>query len=348
MTIELEIINPLNYKGWDNLVLSKRGYSIFHSSAWAKVLHESYGYKPLYFTLIKNGRMDDLIPFMEVKSILTSKKGVSLPFSDYCNPIIKDGINTPQELLNYIISYGKKLGWKSIEIRNGNIFAQNLPPAAYYYQHTLDLSINNDEQIFSNFRDSTKRNIKKAIREGANVAICDSLNSINEFYQLNCQTRKEHGLPPQPYHFFKKIYEHIISKKLGFVVLASYNNKVIAGAVYFHFGANAIYKYGASMKEYQNLRVNNLIMWEAIKWYSQNGYKNFSFGRTEPENHGLLQFKEGWGAKEEIIKYYKYDLRKGEFVKDSSRVTGLHNKIFNRMPMPLLRIIGTVLYKYMG
>ena len=347
MTIELEIINPLNYKGWDNLVLSKRGYSIFHSSSWAKVLHESYGYKPLYFTLINSGRMDALIPFMEVKSILTSKKGVSLPFSDYCVPIIPEN-NGFGEIFTFLIESGKKFGWKSIEIRNGNIFAQDLLPAAYYYQHTLDLSINNDEQIFSNFRGSTKRNIKKAIREGAKATMCDSLNSINEFYQLNCQTRKEHGLPPQPYHFFKKIYEHIISKRLGFVALASYNNKVIAGAVYFHFGTNAIYKYGASMKEYQNLRVNNLIMWEAIKWYSQNGYKNFSFGRTEPENLGLLQFKEGWGAKEEIIKYYKYDLRRGEFVKDFSRVTGLHNKIFNRMPMPLLRIIGTVLYKHMG
>ena len=32
----------------------------------------------------------------------------------------------------------------------------------------------------------------------------------------------------------------------------------------------------------------------------------------------------------------------------TNRVTGLHNKIFNRMPMPLLRIIGTVLYRHMG
>jgi hypothetical protein len=347
MTIEFEIINPLNYKGWDDLVLSKRGYSIFHSSAWAKVLHESYGYKPLYFTLINSGKMDALIPFMEVKNMFTSKKGVSLPFSDYCVPIIPER-NGFGGIFTVLIEYGKKLGWKSIEIRNGNIFAQDLPPAAYYYQHTLDLSINNDEQIFSNFRGSTKRNIKKAGREGANVTICDSLNSINEFYQLNCQTRKEHGLPPQPYYFFKKIYEHIISKRLGFVVLASYNNKVIAGAVYFHFGTNALYKYGASMKEYQNLRANNLVMWKTIKWYSQNGYKSFSFGRTEPENHGLLQFKEGWGAKEEIIKYYKYDLRKGEFVKDSSRVTSVYNKIFHRTPITLLKFAGSFLYKYMG
>jgi lipid II:glycine glycyltransferase (peptidoglycan interpeptide bridge formation enzyme) len=178
--------------------------------------------------------------------------------------------------------------------------------------------------------------------------IYTSVESVREFYRLNCLTRREHGLPPQPYYFFKKIYEHIISKNLGIVVLAEYKNKNIAGAVYFHFGDKAIYKYGASEKKYQHLRANNLVMWKAIKWHSQNGYKSFCFGRTEPENKGLKQFKSGWGAKESRIFYYIYDLSKGAFVQNSSRVTGFHNKIFSHMPIPLLKMSGSLLYKHMG
>jgi lipid II:glycine glycyltransferase (peptidoglycan interpeptide bridge formation enzyme) len=131
-------------------------------------------------------------------------------------------------------------------------------------------------------------------------------------------------------------------------MLASYNKKTIAGAVYFHFGDKALFKYGASEKKYRHLRANNLVMWEAVKQYVKNGYGSFCFGRTEPENAGLRQFKSGWGAKEYLIYYYKYDLIKGAFVKDSSKVKGLHNKIFKNMPIPLLKITGSLLYRHMG
>ena len=64
---------------------------------------------------------------------------------------------------------------------------------------------------------------------------------------------------------------------MGFIVLGSYRGAAIAANVYFHFGDQVIYKYGASDKTYQHLRANNLVMWEAIKWACDKGYKAFSF-----------------------------------------------------------------------
>ena len=84
--LHLQIINPLEYPGWDELLLGTDGYSLFHSSSWARVLHESYRYKPLYFTCIENGKLSALIPMMEVISFLTGRRGVSLPFTDCCQP----------------------------------------------------------------------------------------------------------------------------------------------------------------------------------------------------------------------------------------------------------------------
>jgi hypothetical protein len=344
--MQLSIINPLNYPKWDELLLSHPNCFIFHSSNWAKVLNESYGYKPLYFSEINGNRLMTLIPMMEVRSVFTGKRGVSLPFTDYCELIMSEK-DSFQVSLGQLIEYGKKAGWKSIGMRSGNTLPQDIPLSSFYYGHTLNLS-QSEERIFSQFRKGTKSSINKAIREGVNVNICKSLESIVEFYRLNCIKRREHGLPPQPFYFFKKIYEHILSKNLGIVVLASYNKTIIAGAVYFHFKDNAIYKYAASDKTYQKVRANNLIMWEAIKWYTRNGYKSLCFGRTEPENQGLMQFKNGWGAKEYLIHYYKYDLLKEAFVQDSSRVTGFHNKIFSHMPIPLLKMTGAFLYKHMG
>jgi lipid II:glycine glycyltransferase (peptidoglycan interpeptide bridge formation enzyme) len=88
-------------------------------------------------------------------------------------------------------------------------------------------------------------------------------------------------------------------------------------------------------------------MWEAIKWYANNGFKTFSFGKTEPENKGLLQFKRGWNTKEELINYYKYDLRKGQFV---SKKEGLKTSysIFQNMPLSVLKLTGKIMYRHVG
>jgi hypothetical protein len=348
MKLNINITDPLSFPAWDSLILSCPGHSVFHSSAWARVLCEAYHYTPIYFTVIDQDELAALVPLMEIRSLLTGRRGVSLPFSDYCNPIIREGISL-YELLDQVIAHGKKYKWDSLELRGGEKYFYNITPSVYYFRHTLNLS-QDEEQIFRGFRDSTRRNIKKAISEGVNVQRSNSFESVKAFYQLNCITRKEHGLPPQPFYFFEKIYTHIISKDHGFVVLASYKKNIIAGSIFFHAGDQAMYKYGASDKKFQHLRANNLVMWEAVKWYGKAGYRNFCFGRTEPENQGLRQFKNGWGTREDIIKYYTYDLKNDTF-KDKDNGQNNHmfyNKVFKRCPVSALRIVGSLLYRHIG
>ncbi len=342
----MTILNPLNCKGWDDLVLSTPGYSIFHSAAWAKVLYETYKYQPHYFSFIKDDKLFALAPMMEVRSGLTGLRGVSLPFSDYCSVIVSDKIQF-KDVFRSIVEFGKESKWKTLEFRDGNYFDAKIAPSSFFYGHTLKLGAD-VEQIFSNLRSNTKRNIKKAIREGVNVKFSNSLDAIKNYYRMHSSTRKKHGLPPQPFRFFEKIYDHLISMNRGFVVLAYYNEKCIAGAIFFHFGAKAVYKFGASDMKYQLLRANNLVMWEAIKWYAEHDYKTFSFGKTEPENDGLRQFKQGWGAEEQMIKYFKYDLTKDTFIRTKEQLTGFHNKIFRKMPIHLLRLCGALIYRHIG
>jgi hypothetical protein len=346
MSDGIEIINPLSYPGWDDLVIASGKGSFFHSSNWARVLHESYGYKPVYFAFPDNEGHKALMPFMEVSSRITGKRGVCLPFTDYCEPILSHGC-TIGDVTSHIIRFGKSSGWRYIELRSGGGQPSWVPASSFYYGHVLDIA-SDEKTLFSSFRESTRRNIKKAEKEGVQVTVCNSLDSIRKFYRLNCMTRKLHGLPPQPYRFFEKVYEHAVSKGHGMVVLADYNGKTIAGNVYFHFGDKAMYKYGASDRKHQHLRANNLVMWETIKHYAKNGFRSLCFGRTEPENSGLLQFKRGWGGREQVVNYYKYDLKRDSYVTESSKLRGFHNKIFENMPVPFLRLTGYLLYKHMG
>jgi hypothetical protein len=94
--------------------------------------------------------------------------------------------------------------------------------------------------------------------------------------------------------------------------------------------------------------VQGLIMWTAIRWFSRNGYKHLSLGRTEPDNEGLKRFKKGWGTHERMIKYYKYDVLKGAFVYDHFQLTEGYKKILRKLPPMLLRTVGHLLYRHIG
>lgn len=100
--MNLEIIDPTQYPNWDELLLSTPGSSFFHTSSWARVLKEAYGYTPKYFTEFDGGHISTLIPVMEVDSFLTGRRGVSLPFTDYCEPLLNENIEFV-DLFNNII-----------------------------------------------------------------------------------------------------------------------------------------------------------------------------------------------------------------------------------------------------
>jgi hypothetical protein len=207
MNTELKVVNPLEYHGWDDLLLSQKGYSIFHSSHWARVLHDSYGYKPLYFMLTDQGRLSALVPLMEVESVLTGKRGVSLPFTDYCEPLFS-GKSAFQQVMGHVIRYGKKAGWKRIELRSGNGFAPEIPSSSSYYGHKLDIAPG-EGHILSKIRENTRRNIKKAMR-GVNVTISVSRRPWPiSLVKLSDQEGARASLSRTA---FQNVYDHLISK----------------------------------------------------------------------------------------------------------------------------------------
>ncbi|MBN2009499.1 peptidoglycan bridge formation glycyltransferase FemA/FemB family protein [candidate division KSB1 bacterium] len=346
MQYELNSVDPVRNPGWDDMLLSRSDYSFFHSTAWASVLSNSYAYTPRYLTFVKNNEFLTSLPFMEITSYLTGKRGISLPFSDYCDPIVHH--NTDHDkVIDALIKFGKAAGWKYFEIRGSNGLFTDIIPSAKFYCHLLKLS-DHETAIWGKLRDSTRRNIEKAIKQGVQIHFGNSENEVNEYYHLHCLTRKYHGLPPQPLKFFKNIYKYILSKNMGIVILATYQEHCIAGNIYFHFGKKSYYKYGASNRTYQRYRASNLVMWEAIKYYSQHSYESLCFGRTDMNDAGLMQFKNGWGAECRVIKYHRYDLDKDKFINGEFAVHHNMAVILKHLPLSFLKIMGTFLYRHIG
>jgi len=347
----LELFNPSVIPGWNYIVLQNDDYSIFHSKEWSQLLATTYGYKPSFIGSFENSRLIFLLALMDIKSIFTGQRFVSMPFSDYCEPFGNSEILS--DFLSNSETHNKYIGYKYIELRGGESFLSNQPVYSYGYVHKINLS-KSEEELYLALRDSIKRNIKKAAREGVNVRIARNIESVNDFYKLNLSTRKKHGLPPQPLKFFKHLENFLIKNGLCEIIEARYKDRVIASSIFLLFGKKVLYKYGASDYEFQNLRPNDLLFWEAIKHYSELGYSEFSFGRTNSKNETLRKFKLGWGVQEHSSSYFRYNLRSKQFISsdkvsfDSPGETGIHNQIFKYSPKSLLKLLGTVTYRHMG
>ncbi len=336
--------NPVTAPGWDALVRQHLQHTFFHGAAWGRVLLGAYGYEPAYFVAPEGSGAPAVLPLMEVNSWLTGRRGVGLPFTDFSGPLCNSRKGW-EKVWQAAVAWGRERQWKYLECRGGREWLPEAPVAVSFWGHDLELA-RSEAGLFEDLESSTRRAIRKGEKSGVEVRVTQRTEDLREFYRLLCRTRKRHGLPPQPWSFFQRIQDEIIARDEGVIVTARRAQRVIAGAVYFHGAGKVIYKYGAADERWQQFRGANLVMWEAIKWYRATGAKNLHFGRTSKWNEGLRRFKLGWGTREELIEYFRFAPGENRFLVGGDEAQGWHNRVFRGLPIPVLRIIGKLLYRH--
>jgi hypothetical protein len=283
------------------------------------------------------------IPILKVKTLSGRKKAVALPFSDGCD--ISCECVSADELVAKLLSILKKENISRLEFRGVYKFRPSGEPSHSYYGHRLHLT-KCDRVLWEKLSSSKKRNIKKAKLQEIITSFHNEKTAVEQFYNLHCMTRKRLGLPPQPISFFYSIFQNIIAKGRGEIALVKVKNTSIAGALFLFSENEVLYKYGASDKSFQHMRANDILFWESIKRFAENGYKTLNFGKTEKFHEGLCRYKDGFGGMRFELYDYIYNVSTGKKLVDAPMVKGIYNNIFRIMPIPMLRFCGKLLYKY--
>lgn len=339
------IVNPLGEPRWDDQLPSHATF--FHTRAWGRVLHETYGYTPSYLVAENGDGSQSVLPLMEPRSWVTGFRGVTLPFTDECQALYTDPEGF-RFLFAQALALGKRRGWKYYELRGAPADAGEFPSSLSFYGHHLELH-SDPSALFSEVDSAVRRAVRKAENGGVAVQFSRDLAGIRTFYELLCRTRRRHGLPPQSFEFFANIHRHVLQPGHGDVIIARLGEQPVAGAVFFHFGRTVLYKFAASDEAFQHVRGNNSVLWSAIQHYAGQGFTRLDFGRTSLANEGLRRFKLSWRSQERRIDYLRYAFALTQFTTSSDQsVAGWHNAVFRAIPSGLSRLIGAALYKHLG
>lgn len=350
----VKLIDPLGDVRWDKFVNNHTYGSIYQHSSWMKVISLTYKQsEPSCFVLEdKNQNIKAALPCFVIKSKFMGTRIVSLPFTSYSDPLVCDKKDL-RKLLDQVINKLENISASFYELRCFKnldlIDDERLKIHNYHKIHILNIE-DGFEKVKKFFhKDCIVRSVRKAVKCKITVRQSCSEQDLKEFFQIHAITRKRQGLPIQPYEFFKKMWEIMYPKGYFTLLLAELNRRIIAGIVIFKFKDTVSFEHGASNPKYLAVRPNHLILWKAIEMACSEGYRYFDFGKTPPENKGLLNFKRRWGAKMYDLPYLYYPEVKGIMSLEQSDIKHkLLLKLGKHMPLSLAKLLGRTAYHHLG
>ncbi len=299
------------HEEWDQFVDSSDNGTIFHKRKFLSY-HPKDRFNDASIVINKNNKKLALFPAVviekEGKRILSSHSG-----SSYGGFVYKTDLNLKEAfgIVESTIKYANELKCDRIQL--------TLPPIIYQskYSNYIDfalvknnfnyvkrdvssvvqLDIPTDELIYS-YRPEARTALKKAIKAGVEIAECEKFEEYYEILKKNLKMR--HNVNPT-----HSLEELIKLKKMFPAKIrlwgAFLKEKLIAGVCNFSANPKVVLAFYISHdEEYQEYRAVNLLFYEIMKRYKDEGYKFLDFGiftvDMEP-NWGLGRFKENFGAR---------------------------------------------------
>jgi lipid II:glycine glycyltransferase (peptidoglycan interpeptide bridge formation enzyme) len=219
-----------------------------------------------------------------------------------------------------------------------------------YYTHSLQLDSNPTQLMASFHRSCVRQKIQQTIRNNVCLKRGENEADLQQFYKLYVMTRRRLGLPPQPYIFFKMIWETFSPANQVMLLIAEQEGKTVAGMLLFKFKGRVSAEFLASDLKYRSVHPDHFLFWEAIKLAYGEGYEFFDFGRTSLSNKTLAAFKNRWGTKEIDLPNYFYpgkNIANG-FICEGSLRNRFVRGIFRHTPLTALKCVGNLYYRHCG
>lgn len=310
MKVQVNNITTKTIKNWEAFLKSHPHNTVFQSYDMYMFYKKVQNFEPFLF-LCEDDDANCVGVLLAVK--IKEGKGLKGVLSSrvviYGGPIIEQMGRIRMEILDSLLS--KLL----TELKNNSIFIQFrnffewssdekkvFSNYGFSFKQRLNLLVDtsNIEGVLKNIKATKKRQISKALKEGARIESPSSLDEVKIFYDLLHTLYKNKVRKPLPaWSFFKEFYHQSVEGKLGIIRLIKFNHNIIGGILCPLTKGKNIYEwYVVGLDtEYKNVYPSVLATWAPIDYALNNNLKHFDFmGLGKPEiPYGVRDFKMNFG-----------------------------------------------------
>ena len=343
--MRVELVDPRRDPSWLALVES-RPSSVFHSPAWLGVLQDTYGFELFAPVLLDDNDMPMAgLPVCRVEDFLGARL-ISLPFSDYCDPLVSTD-HQWERLVEPLI--GESCPVTTRCVHNQIPLADDrfgLMKEARW--HSLDIT-KSLEALWQGLDGAARRAIRKAQGQGMEIREAKSAVEMRAFFDMHLAVRKhKYRLLAQPRAFFEQIWLHFVMPGQGFLLVATVNDRIVAGCLFLQWQQTLYYKFNASVPDLLPERPNDLLIWEGIRRGQARGCTALDFGLSDYDQEGLLRFKRKYADSEKTISFLQTRAPTAPAAAPGRDLLGELVRIFtdDSVPDSITEAAGDLLYRY--
>jgi lipid II:glycine glycyltransferase (peptidoglycan interpeptide bridge formation enzyme) len=136
---------------------------------------------------------------------------------------------------------------------------------------TIVLDLSPDLETLSGRLDiKTRYNVGLASRRGVRIVEAGD-DGVAVFYSILQATSQRADFSIHSLQYYDRVWTLLRGRNMAQLLLATYDDEILAGAMLFKLARNAYYMYGASSGRRRNLKPSDLLQWECIRWAKSAG-----------------------------------------------------------------------------
>lgn len=333
----------INKTKWEEFLTSRNDSTIYHHPGWSRFLVRTFDYEPFHIWAEDDvGNIMGFLPLFRVPNIRCGRELCSVPFAHQAGFIGDPAAMS--EMLDAAIEVAKRITGGHITIREKREHGC-LTVHGGFCTHVLELSGSLQETWGKLDRGSVRWAVNKARKMGVTVRESKNNEDVNAFYQLNCLTKKELGVPCHPQRFFKNLMTELPNNTK--LYLSEFEGEIIGGGLFEYCGTKVIYGYGCADPARLQMHPYHAFIWKSIEDALVTGYRKFDFGRTSKDHYGLINFKSKWGTN--VLDLF-YSSERSSSLSLSRRGVGFNLASYGLryMPMNMYKGISNTIFGLLG
>jgi FemAB-related protein (PEP-CTERM system-associated) len=327
---------------WDAFVRSTPGGSPFHLLAWKRAVQSTFGHRPHYLMALRGNGVEGVLPLFEIRGLLGGRGLVSVPYGVY-GGICAAAPAASSALLGAARELAGRTGADYVELRHRAGQELDLPTKALYVTFSRPISSSEEENL-----NAIPRKQRRMTRQGAKHGLRPEfgLGHLDGFYEIYAHSVHSLGSPVFPKRLFRAIAQEF-GKDCELLTICK-DGEPVSGVLTLFFEDQILPYYGGARRDALQYSVNDFMYWELLCHAAKAGYRTFDFGRSR-EGTGAYHFKRHWGF-EPVPLPYQYVLVNDSRMPDlspSNPKMRLAVAAWKRMPLPLTKLIGPRLTRYL-